>query len=157
MLPSTAQRLLAAASLSSSGQGNVPTGILREGQAAELQAGAPGQVIAAFLCLWESNFIPPTPLKRKIYRINIYIFLSCCLKCWLSDCSIIFLTSHSLLRKLFRWVSSRYLNTLKAEKYLEAKKGREREREPFLIMPKHHILERWWHLQHLQPFVPLKI
>lgn len=75
MLPSTAQRLLAAASLSSSGQGNVPTGILREGQAAELQAGAPGQVIAAFLCLWESNFIPPTPLKRKIYQINIYILV----------------------------------------------------------------------------------
>lgn len=125
MLPSTAQRLLAAASLSSSGRGHVPTDILREGQAAELRAGAPGQVIAAFLCLWKSNLIPPTPQKRKKNRINIYIFLSSCLKCWLSDCSIIFLTSHALLRKLFRWVSSRCLNTRKAEKCLEDKKGRE--------------------------------
>lgn len=49
-------------------------GMPREGQAGELWAGAPAQVFAAFLCLWESHFIPSPPQNRE-NKCNKYIYI----------------------------------------------------------------------------------
>lgn len=75
MLPSTAQRLLAAASLCSSGHGHVPKGILREGWAAQLQGRAPAQV--HFSASGKAILFPFPHKRGKINWTNIYIFFSC--------------------------------------------------------------------------------
>lgn len=129
MLPSTAQRLLAAASLCSSGHGHMP----RASPGRDGQQSRGRSTRSAHCCIslpLGKPFYSPTSTKKKENKLNKYIdTLVLLLKTWLSDCFIIFLTSHSLLRMLFRWLSTRCLNMLKAEKCSWKIKKGESERE----------------------------
>lgn len=137
----TARPVPVADSLCNSGHGNVPACVCREGRCSK----TPG--VSTLLGCWlhfsaaASGETTLCPLQIKRNRINIFIFLTCCLNQWFSDYSVVILDQSYSPQKAFQVFKYKIRKCTESWEVLGRLK---RERDSFLIIPKYHMLERYW-------------